>query len=131
MKTVQFVVNVTGSITQEKFEGLFEAKIFPSHRDTLREDEVRRSVLGMKSSEASEHAQSIATGIAFLTTRITKSPNWFSSSNNGIDLEDDNVLIEVHNACFGAITEEVTSLHKKAEEAKEKLKKHIEPTPVV
>lgn len=126
-KTVSLAVNIVGSVTQEKYEGIFETKIFLSHKDTLREDEFRRTHLGRNSSEASEYAKSIASALAFLNVRITKSPEWFVAQGYGADIVDDNVLIEVHNAISKAIADEITAIAERGKEAKAALEKVVSP----
>lgn len=119
---VQFIVNVAGDTSEEKFEGLFEVKTKLSHREVLREDEIRRTVLGTNPGEAGSYAASIATAISFLSVRVTKSPDWFKASANGLDLEDENVLVEVNNAAMSAIAKERKAHSDAAEEAQKVLK---------
>jgi hypothetical protein len=121
---VVFGIDVKGESTDRRYEGVFEAKTKLSHRESLKEDEVRRAILGVNSTEASEYAKSVAAAIAYLSIRVQKAPNWFKDSNNGLDLEDGNVLIEVNNACVKAIDEARASFLEAAEKAKKDLEKH-------
>jgi phenylalanyl-tRNA synthetase beta subunit len=120
--TVQFTVNVTGDTSEQKFEGLFEVKTKLSHREVLKEDEIRRSVLGVNPADAGSYAGSIATAISFLSVRVTRSPDWFKASSNGLDLEDENILVEVNNAAMAAIAKERKAHSDAAEEAQKVLK---------
>lgn len=120
--TIQFTINATGENSGQKFEGLFTAKVKLSHRETLREDEVYRTVLGQNPSEAGPDAASIARAVAYLTIRITDGPDWWKKSGSGLNLEDIDVLAAVNNGAVAAIKEERDAHLKKAEEAQPALK---------
>lgn len=122
--TVQFTVTVKGETTGRSFEGLFEAKVKLSHREVIKEDEIRRNVLGVNPNEAGPYAASIAGAVAYLTVRLTRSPDWFKQSNNGLDLEDENVLVAVNNSAVAAIAVERDAHIKEAELAQKELKQH-------
>lgn len=123
---VQFTVTVKGETTGRSFEGLFEAKTKLSHRDVIKEDEIRRNILGVNPNDASPYAASIAGAVAYLAVRLTRSPDWFKASNNGLDLEDENVLVAVNNSAVAAVAVERDTHAKEAELAQNALKKHID-----
>ena len=86
-KTVEFVVDFTDQESGLKFNGVFKAKAYLSNRETLKQDEIRRNVLGVNSVEASEYEAGMAGAIAYLAVRLTDSPEWWRKTNNGLDTE--------------------------------------------
>lgn len=119
---VSFSVKLVGETSNKEFEGTFEVKTKLTHKDVLKEDEIRRTVLGVNPSDAGAYAASIATAIAYLSVRVVRSPDWFRFSNNGLDLEDENLLVEVNNRCIEAIDAERKTLVKEAEEAQKQIR---------
>jgi hypothetical protein len=104
--TVEFSVTCKGETTGKDYQGLFTAKTALSFRESLRQDETYRVILGVRPSEASDYAASIATAISYLSVRITQSPTWWKEAGNGLDLTgDENVLVAVNKACVEAIDE--------------------------
>lgn len=124
--TVKFTVDVKGEISGRQFQGVFETKVKLSHREALKEDEVRRTILGTNPGDASEFARQLAGALAYLAVRIIDAPTWWRQSNNGLDLEDSNVLVAVNNACIGAVGDEIEAHLKAAESAAVELKKSTE-----
>jgi len=121
--TVTFTVDVKGADTQEQYKGLFKVKTKLSMRETLREDEVRRGLLGTKPEAASEYAQTVAAALAYLAVRVEDAPGWWKDANGGVDLQDENVLVVVHNACAKEITKLYEEQAEQAEQARDRLKK--------
>lgn len=122
---VQFTISVKGETSGRNFEGLFEVKTKLSHKEVLKEDEIRRNVLGTNPNDAGAYAASIAGAIAYLTVRLTKSPDWFKSSANGLELEDENVLVEINNRCVAAVAAEREAYIKEAQDAQVELRKAV------
>ena len=120
--TVTFPVDVKGIDTEREYKGVFTAKVKLSMRESLREDENRRDLLGKRPESASQWANEVAAALAYLSVRITNSPEFWKDCNNGIDLEDSNVLVTVNNACM----EEISKLYEEqgddAEKSRKKLK---------
>ncbi len=122
---VQFSVECKGETSDRNFSGLFTAKTKLSHREVLKEDEVRRNVLGQNPQYAGEYAASVASAIAYLAVRLVDSPDWWKQSGGGLELEDENVLVEVNNAAVKAIKEEQDARVKAAEAAQGALKAKV------
>lgn len=121
---VSFVVDVKGETTGRRFEGLFEVKTKLSVRETLLEDEIRRNALGINPQTAGDYAALIAAAIAYLKVRVTNAPDWWTKeAGGGLDLQDENVLVEVNNTAVNAVQKERDRLAKAAEEARAELKK--------
>lgn len=127
---VSFSVDVKGAVTNKQYRGLFSVRVKTTHRDTIRQDEIRRSVLGESPQHASIEAQQLAHAYAYLATRIVDAPPWWKETDGGLNCEDDEVLIEVNNACVAAITKERTPLVKEAEKAREELTAKRDPEAV-
>jgi hypothetical protein len=112
-----FNINMEGETTKEKFVGSFTCKLRLSHRDSITKDNLRRTLLNGAPDTAGGRAASLAFLSSELAVRIVKSPNWYSGSDNGLDLEDDNVLAKIYELCTKAEKEAFEALHGKAEEA--------------
>lgn len=122
MSQSQFNVDVKGDVTGRQYMGAFTVKTRLSHRDTIREDQVRRDILGPNSDGADPKAKGLATAIASLAVRVVKSPTWWSDSDGGLELEDENILVEVYNKTHQATLDERKELAEQAEKAKEELR---------
>lgn len=119
-------VDVTGNETGKRFEGKFVVKTKISNREALKEDEVRRGVLGQNPQHAGEYAWGIATAIAWLAVRLTESPTWWKESGGGVDLLDDNVLMDVYEKAVKAVTDEKAAFLEAAESKKQSLSAGIQ-----
>jgi len=127
--TVDFSVQIKGETSSKDYEGLFTAKTSLSFRDRLREDEIYRTTLGLNPNDAGPFAQSVAQALSYLAVRITgEIPQFWKDCNGGVDLKDDNVLVDVHKACVDAIDTEYKRFRAEGQVAKEDLKKQ-EPQP--
>lgn len=97
MKTSEsFVVDVIGETTGKTWKGVFKTKLRLSHRDYLRQDEIRRQLLGANPNDASPRAQNTAELFSYISVHLLESPQWWSQSSNGLDHEDDNVIGSVY-----------------------------------
>lgn len=123
----QFTISVTGDITGEKWMGLFKVKIRLSHRDYMTKDKLRRDFLGDHPEAASERASTSAEILSQLAVRIVEAPTWWAASNNGLDLADDTVILEIYKSAIKAETDAAEALKKKAAEAEAELKKQPDP----
>jgi hypothetical protein len=120
--TVEFSVDVVGELTKNSYVGGFTAKTKLSVRETLRQDEIRRSILGADAQNASLEAQTVANAVAYLHTHITKAPDWWRELDGGLNVEDLNLLAAVNNSCHDAVDAEYKALEKEADESKTALK---------
>jgi hypothetical protein len=123
---VGFDVKVKGDESEKDYEGLFKVKTKLSIKDRLKEDEIRRTQLGMDSQNAGLEAHAIASAVAYLAVRVVDSPSWWKECEGGLKLEDSNVLAEVNNKAMAEIAKEYQKLTKVAEAAQEDLKKELE-----
>jgi hypothetical protein len=122
IKDQAFTVSVVGETTGETFRGEFRAYKFLTHRQQLMLDQKRRELLGANAETASVRARNQSEVFSQLFVRLSEAPKWWLESGNGMDLVDDNVMVEVFTAAMKVEEEAVASVRKKAEEAKESLK---------
>jgi hypothetical protein len=121
-KTVMFSVNFKGEDSTQ-YQGVFQAKTSLSVREVLREDEIRRTILGFNPQDASQYQSQLAAAVAYLSIRLTGDvPDWWARTNNGLDVNDEIVLAEVNNACTKEIQKTREEFLKKAEDEAKALK---------
>lgn len=123
IKDQAFTISVVGEVSGETFRGEFRALKFLTHRQQLLLDQKRRELLGGNAEFSSQRARNQAEIFSQLFVRLSEAPKWWLESGNGMDLVDDNIMVEVFNAAMKVEEEAVASVKKKAEEAKEALKK--------
>lgn len=117
-----FDINVVGENTKEKWIGTFKCKTSLSFRDQLLRDRIRRDQLGEEKGEVGLRAKEIAIIQSEIRPRLTKMPTWFSESDYGLDLEDDNVLYEIYAEVMKAEEESKAERDKDAKSAEKSLK---------
>lgn len=116
-----FGLDVTGETTGEKFAGVFKCKTRLSHRDALRQDQVRRGLLGNNPDAASPRALSTAEAFSEFAVRLLDSPSWFQNSDGGLELSDDNVIAELYAKIMECAREAAKELTDKGASAKKDL----------
>ena len=121
-----FSINIEGESTGERYVGSFKCKVRLSMRDNIVKDNIRRQLLSNNPTEADGLAADLATAAGELAVRILDAPPWWKASDNGLDLEDTSVLVEVFNQARRLEREAREKLEKKAEEAQPELKKKLE-----
>ena len=119
---VDFSVDLVGELTGNKFPGVFTVKTKLSMRESLKQDEIYRSILGPDSPNASPAARSVAAAISYLATHVIKSPDWWQALEGGMKCEDMNVLAEVNNKAQEEIDKEYKALAEEAKKAEDILK---------
>ena len=120
--TVEFSIDVTGELTGNQYVGSFTAKTKLSMKESLRQDEIFRGILGVNSNEASNASKSIAAAVSYLSTHLITSPDWWKSLENGLKCEDMNLLATINNTCQEKIDEEYKKLADEAGKAEAALK---------
>lgn len=121
--SVPFTITVTGEETGETFVGRFSAKNRITFREELNRDKIRRELVGEFGNSASERAALYAIMFAELAVRITESPDWWKASGGGLDLIDENVVLEVYKQAMKIEEDERKAIKKKGEDAEAELKK--------
>lgn len=122
-KTATISINLTGEVTGTHYLGDFEMKIFLTHSEDLLRDKLRKELLGKDPDSSSDRARNQAEVLSQLQVRIVKAPLFWQSSNGGLDLYDDNIIVELYEKSMKATEEAVAEIKKKAEEAKAELAK--------
>jgi hypothetical protein len=115
--TVRFGISLTGLQTGRPYAGDFTVKTVLSKKDQFRADEIRRILLGVNSESALPALQGDAFMMGQLAVRIVDGPEWWKKSNNGADLEDDNVIPTLFELCMDKEKEHKEKLKAAAEEA--------------
>jgi hypothetical protein len=124
-QTVSFDVDIKGDVTGTQYPGVFKVKTKLSIKEKLKEDEIRRSILGVDSQNASPDAKAIAAAIAYLSIRVVDAPKWWLECGSGADLEDINVLADVNNLAMAEIAKEYEALSQEATKAQSVLKAEL------
>ena len=122
---VQVNVNVTGEVSKQSYTGTFTALVSLSYRDTFREDEVRRGLIGADPANAHPMVTAMAETAAYLAVRVVEAPDWYKQSvycTEGPVGRDRNVLTAVAQAVAEAINAEHERVSKAAEAAQADLK---------
>jgi len=82
MPTSDFDIHYVDSLTRKTYIGSFTAKCYLTPIDFIKADSIYRQLLGPVSPHlASNIVSSFASAISQLQVRLTKSPDWFSQSN--------------------------------------------------
>jgi hypothetical protein len=105
--------------------GRFKIKTRLSNRDSLKLDEIRRSLLGEKSDMANENINGLASVLAKIAVNVVESPSWWKDSNNGLDLDEQGPVMDVFEAVLKAEKDYADDLKKKAEAAKSVLEPEL------
>lgn len=120
----EFVVNVTTK-DGENLRGKFRVKVKLSLRDMLGMDAMRRSLLGPQTGEPDQVAFLIASGTAKIRAHALETPSWWKDSNDGLDLDDIDVLVSVLTE-LNKVEKEYQDRNKKsAEDGMETLKEQV------
>lgn len=120
-----FAINTIGEDTGDVYVGKFTCRTRLTHGERLTQDAIRRQLLGAQPAGVviGERAANTAEILSALQTRITDAPSWWNNSNGGVDLCDDNLIIELYTTIMKAEVDAKNELKKTAEEAKSELKK--------
>ncbi len=94
----EFPIDVEGSETYEQHKGTFEAKTKLSFQETLKIDEIKRSILGPDSLNAAPTAAFRAQQLAFLRVHLIKWPKFWETMEFGQLCEDENLVDAIVNA---------------------------------
>jgi len=113
-----FVINVTGDTTGENQTGKFVAKKRLSFNDQLRRDNFRRAMLGEAPGEPHPRTASMATVFSELLVRLLEAPSWWVDADEGRELEDENVIVEVYEKALKVENDAKAAVAKAAAEAR-------------
>lgn len=123
--TATFTINITGEETGRVYTGKFKVKTILSRRDNFVADERRRMILGANSTQAAPNLQGEAFILGQLYVRILEAPKFWQDSDNGLDIEDANVIGEVFKLAMEKYDESKNKLKEEAEQAIKSLSKKV------
>ena len=94
-KVFKFEIDITGDQSGERFQGSFSYSrpTIGKKRSIIQEE----AVLNEGFNKDIPEILFINKSVAFLTHCIIECPQWFKDSKFGLDLEDENLLVEIIN----------------------------------
>lgn len=116
-----FSVDVEGSTTKRRYNGVFKVRPLLSHRQKLQKDEMKRQLLGMLPDGASNDAFKTAVIFSTIWAHLVEAPGWWKDASNGIDLLDEEPIEAVIDKIVAFEEEVKGQLIKDGEKAKEGL----------
>lgn len=116
-----FVVSVVGDTTGELLTGKFSAKKRLSFNDQLRSDNFRRQMLGASPGEPTARAASMAQIFSQLLVRLIEAPSWWVDADEGRELEDENIVVDVYEKAMKVENDAREEVAKKAAAARGEL----------
>lgn len=119
---VKFEIHLKGDVTGKLWSGSFRSKTLLSFRDKLRADSYRRELLGGTVGSVDPESAAAALVISQLSVRLTETPEWWSASKGGLDLEDANVLEKVYEAAMQVEKDHLASIEKEGQAAQDVLR---------
>lgn len=92
-----FSVDVIGEATGTHYQGVFKVKPILTQNEQLARDELARTMLGVKSQEASPRANSQAYILAEIRVRSLDIPAFWKECKEGGALLDENVMSTIYD----------------------------------
>lgn len=121
-----FNVSVVGNDTGDVYQGDFVLIRLLSNRQHFLQDQLYKQYLGVDPQFSSNFAKERAEILSEINSYCVKFPEFWSKAGNGLDLIDDNVLIEVYAAMKKVYAEIAATRKAKVEAAAKKLKEMAE-----
>lgn len=125
---VAFNIHVIGERTQKTYTGEFRARRFLTHRQRIQKDRIYRENMGPNPGDAEFLVHQTALLFSDTFVGLSVKPQWWTDAGMGLDLVDENVLVQVWEEMRKIQGEATKHLNNKAEEAKEELKKVADGT---
>jgi len=95
--TTTMMFEGTGLDTGVTLRGPFTVKLALSPRDLLRIEQIYREAVGdTTKGPPSQQAEYVAALVSQLTVRLKDAPAWWREAQNGVDLEDFNIMEDVY-----------------------------------
>lgn len=118
-----FSVHVIGEATGYEYAGNFKVKPILSQAEQLGRDELARTMLGAKATEASPRANSQAYILAEIQIRTVEAPAFWKEAKSGLALLDENVMSHVYDKIQAVELAWREAVKKKADEKRAELAK--------
>jgi len=111
-----FSIDVVGETTGIQYKGEFVAKcvLNMAGKHAM---ELEKTRLMADYANPSPGLMGIAISLATVRAKVLKGPEWWTSSNNGADIIDENVIFAIFDECIKIETDWKAVLKKRAEEA--------------
>jgi hypothetical protein len=128
--TATFTITETGEVTGRVLTGKFTVKTRLSFKEQLARDQHRRELLGPQKGDPLDEnflrAVNTATVFAELHTRLTDAPSWWTSADNGLELEDDSIVGAVYRETMKSVNDSNLTLKKEADKATTDMKAEVQ-----
>lgn len=111
-----FTIDVTGETTGIQYKGEFVAKcvLNMAGKHAM---ELEKTRLMADYANPSAGLMGIAISLATVRAKVLKGPEWWTSSNGGADIIDENVIFTIFDECLKIENDWKNTLKKRAEEA--------------
>lgn len=119
-----FQISTVGSDTGEIYQGDFVLTRFLSNRQHFLQDQLYRQYLGGDPQFSSASAKERAEILSEINAYCVKFPDFWAKAGQGVDLRDDNVLIEIY-AAMNKVYAEIAESRKTKVEASVKILKEL------
>lgn len=119
--TAQFSINETGTKSGRLFSGSFTVKTLLTRADQFAADQKRREILGPGGQEALEGLRLEAFMLGQLSVRIVKAPQFWEDTNQGLNLEDFNIIQILFDKCIELEGQRSAALQQEAKQALERM----------
>jgi hypothetical protein len=121
--TAPITLSIAGDKTGKSYNGKFSVKLVLTRRESFLADERRRMIIGANFAAALPALHEEAWHLGLLSVRLIDAPDWWKQSDGGLDLEDPNVIKELHKLCEEKIAEAEETLREESKAALKKLAK--------
>jgi hypothetical protein len=121
-----FQISTVGADTGEIYQGEFVLTRFLSNRQHFLQDQLYRQYLGGDPQFSSNHTKERAEILSEINAYCAKFPEFWEKCGRGIDLRDNNVLVEVYAEMNKVYAEIAESRKAKVEASVKKLKEMAE-----
>lgn len=114
-------IDVVGSTTKRRYDGIFKIRLLLSHRQKLQKDESKRQLLGTLPDSASVDAMKTAIIYSKCWAHVIDAPGWWKEAGNGLDLLDDEPAGLLYDKIVSMEESLTNTVEKEGEEAKKEL----------
>ena len=118
-----FSINEVGQRSGRVYDGKFTVKTLLNRRENFIADERRRFIVGSNSQGVAPSLSGEAYILGQLSVRIVESPKWWTESDNGLDLPDENIIGTIFKLMEEKVAEFEAEVKGQAKTSLEKLTK--------
>ena len=121
--TAKFSVSATGESTGKSYAGDFVVKTVLTRRDIFVADERRRIIVGSNAEAVPPALNGEAFMLGQLLVRIVDAPDWWKTSDGGMNIEDANIIGELFRLTLEREEERLVKLKESSKKALKELSK--------